>query len=262
MDVVPLPFMSHRPEIPLEAINQGAGIVIVSSMRLNTRHHRMNYFRGASLVEILFGFLALKQQYHDPVDLGTCEQISDLVRFPTVPRHILVSSPFCLKKPAILGGFVAHSPRTNGIAVSKLLSVIPAPQGNPCSRSAPMPVCSLRKRSLQLLGTSLAGAMPFATVCDGANVLINAASSALRPPAATHGPRRRRHNRCQILTEARALASCPPAYSDARAQAGSTIGYRRPIVAESLVAFLTGMGRISVPSRSGNLCGEMHLARR
>jgi hypothetical protein len=64
MDVLPLPFMSHRPEIPLEAINQGPGIVIVSSMRLDTRHHRLNYLLGASLVEIFFGFLALKQQYH------------------------------------------------------------------------------------------------------------------------------------------------------------------------------------------------------
>jgi hypothetical protein len=63
-------------------------------MRLDTRHNRLNYLLGASFVEVLSGFLALKQQYHGPVDFFGREQISDLLRFPTIPRHVLVSSRF------------------------------------------------------------------------------------------------------------------------------------------------------------------------
>jgi hypothetical protein len=100
-------------------------------MRFDTRHHRLNYFLGAPFVEVFFGFLALKQQYHSPIDLVGCQQISDLVPFATIHRHVLVSSPVSPEKPMILGGFVAHSLGTHGISVSKFLSVIPV------SRSVP-----------------------------------------------------------------------------------------------------------------------------
>jgi hypothetical protein len=91
-----LPFVRHGPEIPLKAINQGLGMVAVSNIGVDTRHSRLNYLLGASLVEVFFGFLALKQQYHGPVDLIEGKKISDLVGFPTIHRHVLLSSSVSL----------------------------------------------------------------------------------------------------------------------------------------------------------------------